>query len=346
LPNSWLRKKSDRSVFLWTLGQPLPILSAEELGRERWFVIRVVSLVVFALCAVSVAGAQDPAQDGPEAVTKVTLAGLQRPDGTPSNLEVTLPQANHKAWPVVLFVHGWSAQPSHYTGLVENLASRGFAVANFDQIDRYDLDLSHWERAGKTAIDGLFAAAANPNSPLFGLLDLSKLAVMGHSYGGSTTTCLAASDRRVKVAVALTPGCQEGEWRTLLLQRASQVRIPMLVVGAQFDPIVRASRFARPAFNTLNTPQRLYVEIARAEHLTVTDYDIGYWQFTPLRFPFWSRTRAPQEVRTVSRRYATAWLEHHLGVRADSQGLVDGTRAAQDAASGSLSRYGTPARKP
>lgn len=309
--------------------------------------IRVVSLVVFALCAVGAAGAQDPAQDGPEAVTKVTLAGLQRPDGTPSNLEVTLPLANHRAWPVVLFVHGWSAKPEHYTGLVENLASRGFAVANFDQIDRFEGDLRLWEQAGKTAIDGLVAAAANPNSPLFGLLDLSQLAVMGHSYGGSTTTCLAASDPRVKVAVALTPGCQEGRSRTHLLQRATQVEIPILVIGAEFDPIVRASRFARPAFNSLRSArEKLYVEIARAEHLTVTDYDIGYWQWTPLRFPRWTRTRAPNEVRAVSRRYATGWIEHHLGIRADTLGLVDGSRAAQDAASRSLSRWGTPSRRP
>ena len=51
-------------------------------------------------------------------------------------------------------------------------------------------------------------------------------------------------------------------------------------------------------------------------------------------------------MRAVSRRYATGWIEHYLGVRADSLGLVDGSRAAQDEASGSLSRYGTPARRP
>ena len=138
--------------------------------------MRVVSFVLFAVCLLGPAWAQvDPAADGSEALTKVTLDGLLRPDGEPSSLEVTLPQANHRAWPVVLFIHGWSAKPEYYAGLVENLASRGFAVANFDQVDVFELELPTWERAGKTALDALSAAAVDPASPLFGLLDMDKL---------------------------------------------------------------------------------------------------------------------------------------------------------------------------
>lgn len=308
--------------------------------------MRNVSFALALAALVATAQAQvDPSQAGSEPLTEVTLAGLPRPDGRASSLVVTLPQATHRAWPVVLFVHGWSARPTDYSGLVENLASRGFAVANFDQIDRFELDLRLWEQAGITALDALSAAATNPASPLFGLLDLDHLAVMGHSYGGATTTCLAAADPRVKAAVALTPGASEGAPKAHWLQRATQVRIPLLVVGAELDPIVPVRTNALPAFRLLNTPQRLYVEITAAEHLTVTDLDIGYLQWTP-RFPFWRKTRAPDEVRTVSRRYATGWIEHYLGIRADSLGLIDGSHAVRDLAQGSLSNYGTPTKRP
>ena len=209
-------------------------------------------------------------------------------------------------------------------------------VAGFDQIDPIDLDLDRWRQAGVTALDALEAAQTDPGSPLFGALDLSRLAVVGHSYGGSTTLSLAATDPRVKVAVALTPGC---EWshREALLQRVAQIRVPTLIVGGEIDPFAPVRFYARALFDQVQAGERLYVELARTEHTAVSDYALVYPWFN-LPSGGWVLTMPAAKVRRLSRNYANAWLEHHLGVRADTQGYVDGQTAAAELAAGDLSR--------
>ena len=302
---------------------------------------RTLMLTLLAACATPALGqtpqAPSPAATGAHTVVKDTLTGLARPDGKASELAIHRPLDASVPRPVVLFVHGWSAHPDHYRGLIENLASRGFVVAAFDQIDTYELDLELWRRAAASALDALTAAAADPQSPLFGALDLDRLAVMGHSYGGSTTLALAATDPRVKVAVALTPGCDR-RYRDQLLELAGRVRVPTLIVGGEFDPVTPVRLFARPAFELLPASERLYVELARTEHVALTDYDFGYYVFR-VRYGGWVRTMRAEQVRLLSRSYANAWIEHHLGVRTDTQGYVDGQAAAADEHAGNLSRY-------
>lgn len=288
----------------------------------------------------SLAGAQvaDPAADGVHLLRRETIAGLTRPDGEGSTMQVVLPAGAGAARPTVLFVHGWFAEPDYYTGLAENLASRGFAVALFDNVDRFELDLEQWIVGARRALDALEQAAADPASPLFGELDLARLAVMGHSYGGSTTIALAALDARVKVAVALTPGAERRNHERLMAL-AAQDRVPTLVVGAELDPVVTPWVWALPAFRRLPaaTP-RLYVEIAGGEHVNVCDVDVWFWVWRPLSMRF-QRTASPEQQRELSRRYATAWLEHHLGITPDQGGWTDGSAAAADFQAELLSRY-------
>lgn len=278
-----------------------------------------------------------PAADGQHLVREVELTGLTRPDGKDSTLRVVLPVSAAQAWPTVLFLHGWSAEPIYYQTLANNLASRGFAVALFDQVDRFDYDLPDWIQGAGVSVDALEAAASDPTSPLFGEIDLSNLAVMGHSYGGVTTICFAAVDARVKVAVALTPGA-DMQQRDLFLNLARQVTVPLLVVGAEFDPVVTPYLWALPGFRSALTPHRLYVEIARGEHNNISDADIRF----PVWRPFsrrWVWTVAPAEQRRISRSYATAWIEHHTGVRADTGGWTDGRQASADFRAAILSRW-------
>jgi len=278
-------------------------------------------------------GQSDPASAGGELVIHVPIPDVPRPDGDVADLDVILP-VDPKPWPTILFVHGWSAEPHYYTGLAEQLASRGFAVAMFDQVDRFELDLDQWRTGGQSALDALERATSDPASPLYGQLDLSQLGVLGHSYGGATTIALAATDPRVKVAVALTPGVDRRETAKLMAY-AEQVTLPLLVLGAEFDPIVPVWRFPRPAFQRVPSQRRLYVEIARGEHNNFTDLDFGFYAPTLIG---WRRTISPEEQRRISRGWSTSWLEHHTGQRAWPE-WVDGRRAQARWVDGELSRW-------
>ena len=278
-----------------------------------------------------------PSAPGSHLVVVDTIAGIPRPDGTLSDLDVYHPIDVSQSWPVVFFVHGWTAKPSTYQTLIEDLAARGFAVAAFRQVMPFELDLARWYQGAQTSLAALTHAGRDPSSPLFGLLDFDRLVTMGHSYGGSTSLLLAATDPRVKVAVALAPGCQPFS-RPLLMRMVNQVRVPTLIVGAEFDFVVPVRDYARPMADQLPAAETLYVELAAAEHLCVTERNLVYYMYS-LRLRRWIRTMPASLARVVSRNYANAWIEHHLGIRADTQGFVDGTQAAADEAAGILSRY-------
>lgn len=131
--------------------------------------------------------------------------------------------------PVILFLPGWAGGMSENTSLVTDLASRGFVVVavGYDDgtcsglapVDKPLLDLSseaafqrtqsiahtRFERTSlgvSRLIDGLVALnRATSSSPFAGRLDLSRLATVGHSFGGAMAVEICSRDSRVTAAV-------------------------------------------------------------------------------------------------------------------------------------------------
>ncbi len=125
-------------------------------------------------------------------------------------------------WPVIVFSPGYGAPRAFYTSLVADLASRGFVVIALDHpyegpateladgrlaipIERFlpgDPDRIRYmetrlkPRVGdvRFVIDQLQASPANDR--LRASLDLSRLAVVGHSFGGATAAAVLAVDSR------------------------------------------------------------------------------------------------------------------------------------------------------
>jgi len=309
----------------------------------------------FAVAALAVLGATrldaqsapppDPAARGPLLVTEAALH-FTRADGHRIDFSVHLPAAAAAPLPVVVFVHGWSAFGRDYSWIADHLASRGFAVAVYENEDRFEPDVLVWSDQAIETIDELARAAQDPKSPVFGQLDMARLGVMGHSYGGATTLVTTARDPRVKVAVALEPGTEE-TYHATVMAHAAQVTVPVQVQGGAYDQVVPAAHWAHPAFDRIPAAERLYVEIARAEHSAYANFDVGplafqlgamppaaYW---PLSWPLFT-----VELHPIASRYFTSWLEKYLAGLPDPAGWTDGTRAAADLGQGILSDYSRP----
>jgi predicted dienelactone hydrolase len=238
------------------------------------------------------------------------------PDGARSTLRVHLPAAADAPRPALLLVHGLWVGPEVYEGTAQHLASRGYAVAMFDQWGRSSTDLPGWVGAGALALDALHAATAR-DGPLEGALDLSKIGVLGHSFGGMTALGLAATDARVGAAVALAPGATQ---REALLRYAATMRdVPVLVIAAELDDVSLPATFCRPAYHAIPHARKLYVEIAGANHLNFSDVSL----------PFGARIKGAQQ-RTIARRYANAWFDRFLLGDADAGGFTTGAFAAAD----------------
>ncbi|MEV0031824.1 hypothetical protein [Nocardia sp. NPDC050793] len=130
-------------------------------------------------------------------------------------------------WPVVLFSPGYGAPRAFYTGLVADLASRGFVVFAVDHpyetavveladgrlatpVDDFPSDEAAGERymseqqAIRAAdlrfvIDQLDRPGAL-GSRLSGHLDTEHVAAIGHSFGGAAAAAAAADDERIRAA--------------------------------------------------------------------------------------------------------------------------------------------------
>ncbi|MFJ6670384.1 alpha/beta hydrolase family protein [Actinosynnema sp. NPDC091369] len=174
-------------------------------------------------------------------------------------------------WPVVLFSPGFGSARELNAGLDDDLASRGYVVVSMshtheslavefpdgrvvppavDPSDPAQLTTALEARMGDTrfVLDQLerIARGGNPDAQrdplprgLGRALDLSRVGMFGHSYGGFTAGETMVRDRRLDAGInvdgAMAHGSGPGEVVTRGLDR------PFMLVGADFvDPVTGA----------------------------------------------------------------------------------------------------------
>lgn len=101
-----------------------------------------------------------------------------------------------ETYPVITWGNGTCAQPEGYGALLRFVASHGYVIIAAN---------SRWVGMGSPApmlhaLDYAAAANADPASPYYQKLDLTKVGAMGHSQGGAATVS-AVSDARISSAI-------------------------------------------------------------------------------------------------------------------------------------------------
>ncbi|GAB2774516.1 hypothetical protein GCM10027020_29560 [Nocardioides salsibiostraticola] len=188
------------------------------------------------------------------------------------------PASAEGPFPVVVFSHGSGGLRQQSASIVETVASHGFVVVAPDH-------------PGNTAIDQLLGTQTSPKVTATnrvldvgvvldrlesqeiaaGLVDIEKVAVMGHSFGGFTALAAAGGydgipgDPRVDAIVPLAPYSE-------LLSNADleSINVPMLIVTGSDDrttPVENQS--TRPV--SRSTGDSRLVLIDGAGHSSVTD---------------------------------------------------------------------------
>lgn len=194
------------------------------------------------------------------------------------------------AHPVVVFTHGYTGTFTDYTFLSEDLASRGYVVASVDHTyeatavefpdgrfvksvfgshlaestwrrDEESLALAASVRAKdlKFVLDELARLNNEASSPFTGKLDLTKIAVAGHSLGGLAALLGFQEDERFKAAVLLDARLPDG--------RARLTKTPVLVLTTGRE---EWSREECRLWGDLHGP-RFALNLKGTEHLTPTD---------------------------------------------------------------------------
>jgi dienelactone hydrolase len=162
-----------------------------------------------------------------------------------------------------VFGHGFALMPSDYTRLLDSWTRAGYVVAapvfpveNADAAGGPDeADLINQPGDVSFVIGQLLRADRNLRSPLYGLIDPSRIAVAGHSDGGETAFAVAYErhflDRRVRLALVLSGAPLPPE--TIELRRPSP---PLLVTQGTRDPI-----------NLPSVSRELFIDAARPKFL-------------------------------------------------------------------------------
>jgi len=194
------------------------------------------------------------------APTKAAFRKMGYPEEDLNDLDVirshALPEApvirTTKPLPVILFSHGFlGCGPADYTAMCEELASHGFIVASIAHTyyatvvsfpdgrqigtapEKYakkeadfTADQEIWLQDAQCVLNQLEKINANAKDSLYKQLDLDRIGMIGHSFGGSTAFELCAKDERCSAGINLDAAV----YGTAII---SSMRKPFLFIFAQ-----------------------------------------------------------------------------------------------------------------
>lgn len=155
------------------------------------------------------AAAGTPAEDEIEYAVELKQAdwqGIESPVVRGHAVADAPVRTDHGARPVVVFSHGYSLNPEWYAELVEHYASKGFVVLAPEHVETDWLEAGAATFARPRAVTRTLdlATSLTDAGPFAGGIDLERVAVVGHSFGGYTT--LAAAGARIDLT-ALEARC-------------------------------------------------------------------------------------------------------------------------------------------
>ncbi|MCB9597744.1 MAG: hypothetical protein H6719_33815 [Sandaracinaceae bacterium] len=151
------------------------------------------------------AAAQDPDERGSLTVEewdagRVTLAGASIP------VRVLYPSDGVAPYPLVGVIHGASRTGANHRVLAETFASRGFVVLLPDMPCGFT-GCDHDANANQLValLEWGVARSGDGASPIAGLVDASRRALVGHSWGALASHLAAARDSSIDALVLLDP---------------------------------------------------------------------------------------------------------------------------------------------
>jgi predicted dienelactone hydrolase len=102
-------------------------------------------------------------------------------------------------YPLVIFSHGFATNAAWYNSLIEHYASQGFIVIAPEHREQLDPELSDlWKTSIDRPLDikrtlDFAERATAAGGEMAGMIDMQKVAVVGHSYGGYTALAMAGA---------------------------------------------------------------------------------------------------------------------------------------------------------
>lgn len=168
-----------------------------------------------------------------------------------------------RAYPSVVVLHGRAQLGRDYAALAEHFARRDYFV--------FLLDTARWDvvRIGDDAV-ALFARLAQENatesSPFAGRLDMRRVGLLGHSWGGANVYRVLADNPGYRVGATFAP-------HAIAARHCAGTRLPVLSVVGRGDTITPAATHAMANYRAHRAGDAplsaLYELEARCNHANV-----------------------------------------------------------------------------
>jgi len=261
---------------------------------------------------------------------------------------------DQQAYPVVIFRAGLGALTTDYTTLIEDLASHGYVVVGFDapyrtgdvvfpdgrvisrpqklnpenfdgpKLDRLiDQLLALWVGDTRFVADQLERLnAADPQGRFTGRLDLRRLGMFGHSFGGAQSLQFCHDDSRCKAGIDI-----DGNPFGSVLNEGLHQPFMFLIESMSISPPGSAEVLAklRALYNRL-PDSRLYVTIRGANHFSFSDQILVKTRYVVAPVLFFTGGLYQRRGLTITRDYVHTFFDVHL--KDQPRGLLDNLHRA------------------
>ncbi len=283
-----------------------------------------------------------PGSAGPDAPKTFLVPGKALRDAPP---------AAGERFPLVIVSHGYPGSRTFLTYLTENLASKGYVVAAIDHTDSvfgrqaaFTSTLLNRSADQWFAIDTLAARSLQSGDFLNGLLDASRVAVVGYSMGGYGALATAGAGYskqggsaralpaayfdpwtagnpkfearkrdNLKAMVAIAPWGNQPPNNNWDAQGLAGIRIPSLFIVGDQDDVSGYEQGVRKAFEgAVNSERRMLVyENARHNVGGNPTPPEAFGSFAARAFfeePVWRKDR----IAAINQHFVTAFLDLYL----------------------------------
>ncbi|MCL4561787.1 MAG: family membership [Chloroflexi bacterium] len=257
------------------------------------------------------------------------------------------------ALPVLIMEPGMGPSVPDYTVFAENLASHGYvvvginptytsnlivfpngrvvtrsltgAIPDSDTGAQLDADANRiqavWDTDVRFVMDQAQKLDASPSSPFYNRLDLAKIGVWGHSFGGATAYAVCQQEPRCKAGADLDGTLFGAELKATVSQ-------PFMFITEDYRKSCDANCASmHQGYQSVNPGDAYFLSIAEAGHFNFTDLPLRQ---VPLLRPFFIAAGLegpidPARGLQITNAYLVAFFDRYL--KGTSSPLLEGPSA-------------------
>jgi len=158
----------------------------------------------------------------------------------------------------IAIVPGFLAYESSIAWWGPRLASHGFVVITISTNNSLD-DPSSRSAQQENALNYVISQSGDSSSPIFGMVDSTRVGGMGWSMGGGGTL-ETASGTRLSAAIPLAP------WYSSI-NDFDQIETPTMIMACEYDGVAGVAYHASPFYNSIpETTDKAYLEVSGGYH--------------------------------------------------------------------------------